>query len=129
MTPSAQSHTCPFVDVFRDLRGSLSYAKVAAASAVADPVGGGLSRGFLSLLGAGIEPPTSRVMELLADIFDVSPMTFAEYRLAAARAALDPRNDGGLEAAVARLDRLEAASGGPLTAERVSGLGHRKLAA
>lgn len=79
----------------------MTFRELADATADAAGEGGkGLSRMQLCRLEAGENQPCPAAMELIAAALGTSPRVFAEYRLAQARALLDERGPGGLEAAM-----------------------------
>jgi hypothetical protein len=76
----------------------------------------GLSQLTREIDGKGLthaERPSERAMSLLAQVLEVEPQHFAEYRLAAAMKELDP-NVVGLEQALENLSgRLASRKGSP----------------
>jgi transcriptional regulator with XRE-family HTH domain len=104
----------PFGDALRALmteRG-LSYRGLAEATRELD--GRGMTHAHINMLANGHDKPSMRAMELVAQVCDVRPDYFAEYRLAAAMRALDPA-EVGLEQA---LENLNARLGARTAAAR-----------
>ncbi len=85
--------------VLMDERG-LTYRKLAAATRELD--GRGMTHAHINMLANHHDRPSMRAMELIADVCDVEPEYFAEYRLAAAMRRLDPAAVG-LEQALENL--------------------------
>lgn len=79
-----------------------------------DPNITGTNPDTLKSVMAGRRRVTATLIEAVADVLDVEPQLFAEYRLAMMRQSLDERDppDGvGLEEALAQLSRIEEALG------------------
>jgi len=94
----------------------LSYRKLADETRRLD--GRGMTHAHINMLANGRDKPSTRAMELIAQVCEVAPEHFAEYRLAMAMRDLDP-NQVGLEQALANLNsRLARERGGGATARR-----------
>jgi transcriptional regulator with XRE-family HTH domain len=95
-----------------DGRG-LSYRKLAEETRRLD--GRGMTHAHINMLANGRDKPSTRAMELIAEVCGVEPDYFAEYRLAMAMRELDPAQVG-LEQALANLNtRLGAKRGSGAT--------------
>jgi transcriptional regulator with XRE-family HTH domain len=95
--------TEPFGATLRALmeaRG-LSYRKLSDETRQLD--GRGMTHAHINMLANGRDKPSTRAMELIAQVCAVEPEYFAEYRLAMAMRDLDP-NQVGLERALENLN-------------------------
>jgi transcriptional regulator with XRE-family HTH domain len=93
----------PFGEALRTLmdeRG-LTYRSLAETTRGLD--GKGMSHAHLNMLANGHEKPSVRAMTLIAQVCEVQPAYFAQYRLAAAMRELDPA-EVGLEQALENLN-------------------------
>ena len=93
----------PFGDALRTLmdeRG-LSYRSLAEQTRAID--GKGMSHAHLNMLANGHEKPSMRAIALIAQVCEVQPAYFAQYRLAAAMRELDPA-EVGLDQALQNLN-------------------------
>jgi transcriptional regulator with XRE-family HTH domain len=93
----------PFGEALRmlmDERG-LSYRSLAEQTRALD--GKGMSHAHLNMLANGHEKPSVRAMTLIAQVCEIPPAYFAQYRLAAAMRELDPA-EVGLEQALENLN-------------------------
>jgi transcriptional regulator with XRE-family HTH domain len=93
----------PFGEALRalmDERG-LTYRSLAEATRELD--GRGMTHAHINMLANGHDRPSMRAMELIAEVCDIQPAYFAEYRLATAMRALDPA-EVGLEQALENLN-------------------------
>jgi transcriptional regulator with XRE-family HTH domain len=92
----------PFGDALRVLMGerNLTFRSLAEATRVIDSKG--MTHAHLNMLANGHDKPSARAMSLIAQVCEVQPEYFAEYRLAAAMRELDPA-EVGLEQALANL--------------------------
>src|ERR1700685_1487075 len=86
----------------------LSYRKLADETRRLD--GRGMTHAHINMLANGRDKPSTRAMQLIAQVCDVEPEYFAEYRLAMAMRDLDP-SQVGLERALANLNARLAADG------------------
>jgi transcriptional regulator with XRE-family HTH domain len=94
----------------------LSYRKLADETRRLD--GRGMTHAHINMLANGRDKPSTRAMELIAEVCEVKPEHFAEYRLAMAMRDLDP-NQVGLEQALANLNsRLASDRGAGAKARR-----------
>jgi transcriptional regulator with XRE-family HTH domain len=94
----------------------LSYRKLADETRRLD--GRGMTHAHINMLANGRDKPSTRAMELIAQVCEVEPEYFAEYRLAMAMRDLDP-NQVGLERALANLNaRLADGRGSAATRRR-----------
>jgi transcriptional regulator with XRE-family HTH domain len=93
----------PFGASLRALMESrgLSYRKLSDETRRLD--GRGMTHAHINMLANGRDKPSTRAMELIAQVCEVEPDYFAEYRLAMAMRDLDP-NQVGLEQALANLN-------------------------
>jgi transcriptional regulator with XRE-family HTH domain len=117
MTDSIHSDL-PFGDALRSLMSEheLSYRKLADETRRLD--GRGMTHAHINMLANGRDKPSTRAMELVAEVCDVEPAYFAEYRLAMAMRNLDP-SQVGLEQALANLNtRLASDREGASTLRR-----------
>jgi transcriptional regulator with XRE-family HTH domain len=117
MSASAYSDH-PFGDALRLLmtERALSYRKLADETRRLD--GRGMTHAHINMLANGRDKPSTRAMELIAQVCEVEPAYFAEYRLAMAMRDLDP-SQVGLERALANLnDRLASGREGASTRHR-----------
>ena len=108
----------PFGDALRGLMEEygLSYRGLAEATRQLD--GRGMTHAHINMLANGRDKPSTRAMELIAQVCEVEPDYFAEYRLAMAMRDLDP-NQVGLEQALANLNsRLARDRGAAAKARR-----------
>jgi transcriptional regulator with XRE-family HTH domain len=98
----AQQSEKPFGDSLRALMGEreLTFRSLAQQTRLAD--GKGMTHAHLNMLANGHDKPSMRAMELIAQVCEVRPEYFAEYRLARAMRELDPA-EVGLERALANL--------------------------
>src|SRR2546425_8980141 len=98
----------PFGEALRELMGErdLTFRSLAEATRLID--GRGMTHAHLNMLANGHDKPSMRAMSLIAEVCEVQPDYFAEYRLAAAMRELDPA-EVGLEQA---LENLSARMGG-----------------
>ena len=98
----------PFGSALRALMGErhLTFRSLAEATRLAD--GKGMTHAHLNMLANGHDKPSTRAMSLIAQVCEVQPDYFAEYRPAAAMRELDPA-EVGLERA---LENLSARLGG-----------------
>lgn len=85
-------------------------ARVAVLADTRGLSGAGLSSATKHLTASAPGSPSITLMDLVAEVLGISPQTFAEYRLAQARAALDETRVG-IDAALAAL------AAGPNTAQ------------
>lgn len=99
----------PFHEAFAELKAArgVSLRVLHRATKELDPAGSGISPGHLGRLAQGADLPSPAAISLIARALDIEPGYFAEYRLAEARALLDERRPGGLEAALEHWRRLE----------------------
>src|SRR5579875_2802079 len=79
----------------------LSFRKLSDETRLLD--GRGMTHAHINMLANGRDKPSTRAMELIAQVCEVEPEYFAEYRLAMAMRELDP-NQVGLEQALANLN-------------------------
>jgi transcriptional regulator with XRE-family HTH domain len=108
----------PFGDALRSLMSEheLSYRKLADETRRLD--GRGMTHAHINMLANGRDKPSTRAMELIAEVCEVEPAYFAEYRLAMAMRDLDP-NQVGLEQALENLNaRLVSGREGASTRPR-----------
>jgi transcriptional regulator with XRE-family HTH domain len=116
--PASTHSDQPFGDALRSLMSAheLSYRKLADETRRLD--GRGMTHAHINMLANGRDKPSTRAMELIAQVCDVEPAYFAEYRLAMAMRDLDP-NQVGLEQALANLNaRLVTGREGASTRQR-----------
>jgi transcriptional regulator with XRE-family HTH domain len=101
--PASTHSDQPFGDALRSLMSEheLSYRKLADETRRLD--GRGMTHAHINMLANGRDKPSTRAMELIAQVCGVQPEYFAEYRLAMAMRDLDP-NQVGLEQALANLN-------------------------
>jgi transcriptional regulator with XRE-family HTH domain len=107
-----------FGEALRALMGEheLTFRSLAQKTRLID--GKGMTHAHLNMLANGHDKPSMRAMELIAQVCEVQPEYFAEYRLAEAMRELDPA-EVGLEKALANLSarlgerRSAAAKGRP----------------
>src|ERR1700716_687050 len=95
--------TKPFGDALRVLMESrgLTYRGLAAATRQLD--GRGMTHAHINMLANGHDRPSTRAMELIAQVCGVQPDYFAEYRLATAMRKPAPA-EVGLEQALETLN-------------------------
>jgi transcriptional regulator with XRE-family HTH domain len=93
----------PFGEALRTLMNQrgLSYRSLAEHTRALD--GKGMSHAHLNMLANGHEKPSMRAIVLIAQVCEVQPVYFAQYRLAAAMRELDP-SEVGLEQALENLN-------------------------
>jgi transcriptional regulator with XRE-family HTH domain len=116
--PASTHSDQPFGDALRSLMSEheLSYRKLADETRRLD--GRGMTHAHINMLANGRDKPSTRAMELIAEVCDVEPAYFAEYRLAMAMRDLDP-NQVGLEQALQNLNaRLAGGREGASTRQR-----------
>jgi transcriptional regulator with XRE-family HTH domain len=113
----------PFGDALRELmtaRG-LTYRELAQRTRALD--GKGMTHAHINMLANGHDRPSTRAMELIAQVCGVDPSHFAEYRLVSAMRELDP-DEVGFERALENLNarlgarRRSAAKARPARAPR-----------
>jgi transcriptional regulator with XRE-family HTH domain len=106
-----------FGSALRALMGerNLTFRSLAEATRLAD--GKGMTHAHLNMLANGHDKPSMRAMSLIAQVCEVQPEYFAEYRLAAAMRELDPA-EVGLEQALANLSARLGARGSADAKER-----------
>jgi transcriptional regulator with XRE-family HTH domain len=105
----------PFGDALRTLMAERRLSYRSLAEATRDLDGRGMTHAHINMLANGHDKPSLRAMELIAQVCDVPPAYFAEYRLAVAMRALDPA-EVGLEQALENLNaRLGARRGSGAT--------------
>jgi transcriptional regulator with XRE-family HTH domain len=92
----------PFGEALRALMGEhdLTFRSLAEGTRLID--GKGMTHAHLNMLANGHDKPSMRAMSLIAQVCEVRPEYFAEYRLAAAMRELDPA-EVGLAQALANL--------------------------
>jgi transcriptional regulator with XRE-family HTH domain len=111
----------PFGDALRILMDSRGLTYRALADATRQLDGRGLTHAHINMLANAHDRPSMRAMELIAQVCQVQPSYFAEYRLAAAMRELDPA-EVGLEQALANLNaRLGARRRTPAKAPAAGG--------
>jgi transcriptional regulator with XRE-family HTH domain len=107
--PALPTTDLPFHEAFADLKAArgVSLRALHRATKEFDPAGSGISTGHLGRLAQGADLPSPAAIALIARALQVQPGYFAEFRLAEARALLDERRPGGLDAALEHWRRLE----------------------
>jgi transcriptional regulator with XRE-family HTH domain len=93
----------------------LSYRKLAEETRRLD--GRGMTHAHINMLANGRDKPSTRAMELIAEVCGVEPEYFAEYRLGMAMRELDPAYVG-LEQALDNLNSRLAAKRGSAATRR-----------
>ena len=93
----------PFGDALRELMAArgLTYRELAQRTRELD--GRGMTHAHINMLANGHDRPSTRAMDLIAQVCDVEPSYFAEWRLVAAMRELDP-DEVGFERALENLN-------------------------
>ena len=88
----------PFGDALRELMAArgLTYRELAQRTRELD--GRGMTHAHINMLANGHDRPSTRAMELIAQVCGIEPSYFAAHRLAAAMRELEP-GEVGLERA------------------------------
>jgi transcriptional regulator with XRE-family HTH domain len=121
--PASSFSNQPFGDALRELMGKrgLTYRELAQRTRALD--GRGMTHAHINMLANGHDRPSTRAMELIAQVCGVPPDYFAEHRLATAMRELDP-DEVGFEQALENLNarlgarRRSAARARPARAPR-----------
>jgi transcriptional regulator with XRE-family HTH domain len=121
--PEASVSNKPFGDALRELmaKRGLTYRELAQRTRALD--GRGMTHAHINMLANGHDRPSTRAMELIAEVCGVSPDYFAEYRLVSAMRELDP-DEVGFEQALENLNarlgarRRNAAKARPARAQQ-----------
>ena len=82
-------------------KGGLTYRELAQRTRALD--GRGMTHAHINMLANGHDRPSTRAMELIAQVCGVEPGYFAEYRLVSAMRELDP-DEVGFEQALENLN-------------------------